>query len=73
MRDLERMGIKWTPEYDQLLLLKILETHQVQIKGERIREAWPKDKEAPTARAITERIFRLRGGHREFPSLFLPS
>ena len=37
----------------------------MQIKGDKIRDAWPKD-EAPTARAITGRIFRLRGGHRMF-------
>ncbi|MCJ1387213.1 hypothetical protein MMC18_000053 [Xylographa bjoerkii] len=55
------MPIKWTSENDQLLLLKVLETHAVTIDNKAVSAAWPKDKgEIPTPRAITERILKIR-------------
>ncbi|KAH0610769.1 uncharacterized protein H6S33_011196 [Morchella sextelata] len=55
--------MKWTADNDQLLFVKLIETHDVAIKAEKIREAWPKDgREVPTARAISERILRIRNG-----------
>ncbi|KAL3476807.1 hypothetical protein BJX99DRAFT_258141 [Aspergillus californicus] len=54
------MPVKWTPEKDQLLLLKILETHNLQVDVKKVAEAWPNDKEKPTPRAITERLVRMR-------------
>ncbi|MCJ1478296.1 hypothetical protein MMC13_006973 [Lambiella insularis] len=55
------MGIKWTAENDQILLLKILETSNVAIDTKAVSAAWPADSgEVPTARAITERIVKIR-------------
>ncbi|KAI9725843.1 MAG: hypothetical protein M1828_002472 [Chrysothrix sp. TS-e1954] len=53
--------VKWTPEKDQLLLLKILETHELSVDAKRVSAAWPGDQEdIPTARAITERLVKIR-------------
>ncbi|EAU35309.1 predicted protein [Aspergillus terreus NIH2624] len=54
------MPMKWTPENDQLLLLKILETHDLSVDTKRVAEAWPKGDNKPTPRAITERLVRMR-------------
>ncbi|KAK6521195.1 hypothetical protein TWF506_001420 [Arthrobotrys conoides] len=55
------MPVKWTAENDHLLLLTLLETHSVKIDGEKIRAAWPLNgSEIPTARAIRERITKIR-------------
>ncbi|KAL2853022.1 hypothetical protein BJX68DRAFT_265261 [Aspergillus pseudodeflectus] len=54
------MPMRWTPEKDQLLLLKILETHQLAVDTKRIAEAWPAGEDKPTPRAITERLVRMR-------------
>ncbi|KAI9800453.1 MAG: hypothetical protein M1833_003339 [Piccolia ochrophora] len=55
------MVVKWTPEIDQILLLKILEVHpELALNTSAIAGAWPTDKEAPTPRAISERLVRLR-------------
>ncbi|KAI9038365.1 uncharacterized protein KD926_010901 [Aspergillus affinis] len=60
------MPVRWTPENDQLLLLKILETHDLSVDPKRVAEAWPttvengKAIDRPTARAITERLVRMR-------------
>ncbi|KAI9827368.1 MAG: hypothetical protein M1826_006293 [Phylliscum demangeonii] len=55
------MPVKWTPEYDQMLLLKILETHPtLSVDTSAVSAAWPTDKERPSARAITERLVRIR-------------
>ncbi|MCJ1254849.1 hypothetical protein MMC24_002665 [Lignoscripta atroalba] len=55
------MPIKWTPENDQLLLLKILETSAVQADVKAISAAWPTDRgETPTPRSITERLVKIR-------------
>ncbi|BCS18939.1 uncharacterized protein APUU_11767A [Aspergillus puulaauensis] len=53
------MPMKWTPEKDQLLLLKILETHELKVNTNKVAEAWPEG-DKPTARAITERLVRMR-------------
>ncbi|MCJ1284264.1 hypothetical protein MMC26_003595 [Xylographa opegraphella] len=55
------MPIKWTSENDQLLLLKVLETHAISIDTKAIVAAWPTNNgEVPTPRAITERILKIR-------------
>ncbi|PLB45245.1 hypothetical protein P170DRAFT_479764 [Aspergillus steynii IBT 23096] len=60
------MPMKWTPENDQLLLLKILETHDLSVDTKRVADAWPinedsgKKNDRPTPRAITERLVRMR-------------
>ncbi|KAF3311807.1 hypothetical protein TWF173_008075 [Orbilia oligospora] len=55
------MPVKWTAENDHLLLLTLLETHSVRVDGEKIRAAWPLNgSEIPTARAIRERITKIR-------------
>ncbi|RVD88455.1 uncharacterized protein DFL_002640 [Arthrobotrys flagrans] len=55
------MPVKWTAENDHLLLLTLLETHSVRVDGEKIRAAWPSNgSEIPTARAIKERITKIR-------------
>ncbi|TPX23677.1 hypothetical protein DIZ76_013013 [Coccidioides immitis] len=61
------MPIKWTPENDQILLLKILETHQLSVDTKKVSEAWPQaDPNAiPTPRAITERLHRIKKASKE--------
>ncbi|MCJ1382718.1 hypothetical protein MMC17_005831 [Xylographa soralifera] len=55
------MPIKWTSENDQLLLLKVLETHPISIDTKAVVAAWPTNNgEIPTPRAITERILKIR-------------
>ncbi|EGE83786.1 hypothetical protein BDDG_06731 [Blastomyces dermatitidis ATCC 18188] len=56
------MPVKWTPEMDQQLLLKILETHELSVNASKVLEAWPSNdpKAKPTARAITERLVKIR-------------
>ncbi|KAL2852503.1 hypothetical protein BJY01DRAFT_244501 [Aspergillus pseudoustus] len=54
------MPMRWTPEKDQLLLLKILETHNLSVDTKKVAEAWPSNEEKPTARAITERLVKMR-------------
>ncbi|KAI4121022.1 MAG: hypothetical protein LQ338_006609 [Usnochroma carphineum] len=52
------MPIKWTPEKDQTLLLKILETSSISADVKAISETWRED--APTPRAISERLVKIR-------------
>ncbi|KAG0132164.1 hypothetical protein HOY82DRAFT_669536 [Tuber indicum] len=53
--------MKWTADNDQLLFLKLIETHDVSVRPQKIQEAWPRDgREVPTARAISERIAKIR-------------
>ncbi|KAL8823926.1 MAG: hypothetical protein Q9170_008290, partial [Blastenia crenularia] len=54
------MPIKWTPERDQTLLLKILETSSISADVKAISESWPEGEEAPTPRAIQERLHKIR-------------
>ncbi|KAK6534345.1 hypothetical protein TWF281_005668 [Arthrobotrys megalospora] len=55
------MPVKWTAENDHLLLLTLLETHNIKVDGELIKAAWPSNGgEVPTARAIKERIVKIR-------------
>ncbi|KAL2004825.1 hypothetical protein VTN00DRAFT_3098 [Thermoascus crustaceus] len=56
------MPMKWTPENDHVLLLKILETHDISVDVKKVAAAWPDtdDGAKPTPRAITERLVRLR-------------
>ncbi|KLJ06306.1 hypothetical protein EMPG_10290 [Blastomyces silverae] len=56
------MPVKWTPEMDQQLLLKILETHKLSVNTSEIAKAWPGNdpKAKPSARAITERLVKIR-------------
>ncbi|KAF9886625.1 hypothetical protein FE257_011265 [Aspergillus nanangensis] len=58
------MPVKWTPETDQRLLLKILETHDFSLNPKKVSDAWlakgENPKNQPTPRAITERLVRLR-------------
>ncbi|KAI4212055.1 MAG: hypothetical protein LQ351_005237 [Letrouitia transgressa] len=51
------MGVKWTPEQDQI----ILETSDVRVDSKAIAERWPKEKGfSPTPRAIQERLVKIR-------------
>ncbi|KAK4690341.1 hypothetical protein P7C71_g6429, partial [Lecanoromycetidae sp. Uapishka_2] len=54
------MPIKWTPEVDQVLLLKILETSNVSADTDAIAATWPEHMEKPTSRAIRERLVKIR-------------
>ncbi|RHZ72345.1 hypothetical protein CDV55_104519 [Aspergillus turcosus] len=56
------MPMRWTPENDQLLLLKILETHELSVDANKVAAAWPgtDDNEKPTPRAIKERLVKMR-------------
>ncbi|KAL4999275.1 hypothetical protein BDV10DRAFT_184438 [Aspergillus recurvatus] len=56
------MPMRWTPENDQLLLLKILETHDIRLDPKKVAEVWPtiEGQDKPTPRAITERLVRMR-------------
>ncbi|KAI9807611.1 MAG: hypothetical protein M1825_005551 [Sarcosagium campestre] len=55
------MPVKWTPDNDQVLLLKILETHPtISVDASAVANAWPADREKPTARAISERLVKIR-------------
>ncbi|KAL1984479.1 hypothetical protein VTN96DRAFT_9078 [Rasamsonia emersonii] len=55
------MPVKWTSENDHILLLKILETHNITVNAAKIAAAWPGDADSkPTPRAISERLFKLR-------------
>ncbi|KAF1986294.1 hypothetical protein K402DRAFT_421155 [Aulographum hederae CBS 113979] len=55
------MGVSWTAETDHILLLKILEVHNFKIDYQKVREVWPTNRgEIPTARAISERIVKIR-------------
>ncbi|KAE8419417.1 hypothetical protein BDV36DRAFT_294252 [Aspergillus pseudocaelatus] len=56
------MPMRWTPENDQLLLLKILETHDLSVDTKKVAEAWPgtDSNSRPTPRAITERLVKMR-------------
>ncbi|KAF2181717.1 hypothetical protein K469DRAFT_691806 [Zopfia rhizophila CBS 207.26] len=54
------MPMKWTPENDHILLLKLVETHGIQVDGAKIVAAWPDNApEKPTPRAIKERFAKL--------------
>ncbi|PWY94919.1 hypothetical protein BO94DRAFT_581269 [Aspergillus sclerotioniger CBS 115572] len=54
--------MRWTPTNDQLLLLKILETHDLSVDTKRVAAAWPisEGEDRPTPRAIAERLVRMR-------------
>ncbi|RAK74861.1 uncharacterized protein BO72DRAFT_450319 [Aspergillus fijiensis CBS 313.89] len=54
--------MRWTPEADQLLLLKIVETHNLSVNYRKVAEAWPvaAGELPPTPRAISERLVRIR-------------
>ncbi|KAE8381073.1 hypothetical protein BDV26DRAFT_289775 [Aspergillus bertholletiae] len=56
------MPMRWTPENVQLLLLKILETHDLSVDTKKVAEAWPGSdpNSRPTPRAITERLVKMR-------------
>ncbi|EFR00827.1 hypothetical protein MGYG_03831 [Nannizzia gypsea CBS 118893] len=55
------MPIRWTSENEQMLLIKLLETHEISVDTKKISEAWPAENEGrPTPRAITERIQKIR-------------
>ncbi|KAF2474145.1 uncharacterized protein BDR25DRAFT_385605 [Lindgomyces ingoldianus] len=54
------MPMNWTPSNDQILLLKLIETHNISVDGDKIAKAWPPGDVQPTKRAITERFVRLR-------------
>ncbi|KAF2263879.1 hypothetical protein CC78DRAFT_580996 [Lojkania enalia] len=55
------MPMAWTPRNDQILLVKLIETHGIPINADKIAEAWPSDAAAkPTPRAIKERFVKIR-------------
>ncbi|KAI9853152.1 MAG: hypothetical protein M1838_000008 [Thelocarpon superellum] len=55
------MPVKWTPDNDHILLLKLLETHPaIAIDTGAISASWPSDREKPSPRAITERFVKIR-------------
>ncbi|RAL02417.1 uncharacterized protein BO80DRAFT_501095 [Aspergillus ibericus CBS 121593] len=59
--------MRWTSDNDQLLLLMIIETHDLRIDTKRVAAAWPtaEGTTGPTPRAITERLVKLRQTARE--------
>ncbi|KAF2715237.1 hypothetical protein K504DRAFT_457408 [Pleomassaria siparia CBS 279.74] len=54
------MVMSWTPDNDRILLLKLIETHSIDVKPSLIADAWPTGGSKPTPRAISERFVRLR-------------
>ncbi|KAI9653841.1 MAG: hypothetical protein M1821_006872 [Bathelium mastoideum] len=56
------MPVKWGTDNDHRLLLTIISTHKLTIDSKKVAENWPKDcgGEKPTARAISERLFKIR-------------
>ncbi|KAK2766227.1 hypothetical protein FQN54_007743 [Arachnomyces sp. PD_36] len=56
------MPVRWTPQNDQLLLLKILETHKLSVDTKKVAESWPKNNPegVPTPRAIEQRLIKIR-------------
>ncbi|CEJ56670.1 hypothetical protein PMG11_02871 [Penicillium brasilianum] len=55
--------MRWDTSADQLLLLKIVETHDISVDTNKVAAAWPVSPDGqpgPTARAIKERIGKLR-------------
>ncbi|EON69616.1 hypothetical protein W97_08876 [Coniosporium apollinis CBS 100218] len=55
------MPVKWSPDMDQLLLVKMMETHDLKVDANKVISAWPTDRgDIPTARAITERLVKIR-------------
>ncbi|RDW70750.1 uncharacterized protein DSM5745_08261 [Aspergillus mulundensis] len=57
------MPIKWSADMDKLLLVKIIETHDLKVDAKRVADAWPgttEGQDKPTPRAITERLVRIR-------------
>ncbi|PGH17704.1 hypothetical protein AJ80_04712 [Polytolypa hystricis UAMH7299] len=68
------MPVKWTPDTDQILLLKIIETHDLSVDTKRVAEAWPKTdpKQIPTPRAISERIGKIKSIAKANGATFTP-
>ncbi|KAI5307794.1 hypothetical protein KEM55_007403 [Ascosphaera atra] len=56
------MPVRWTAEADQLILVKLLETHSIKVDYAAIAAAWPNDDRVgrPTTKAISQRIAKLR-------------
>ncbi|KAK2805110.1 hypothetical protein FQN50_006355 [Emmonsiellopsis sp. PD_5] len=56
------MPVKWSAAMDQLLLTKILETHNLSVDTRKVSEAWPGEdpNSKPTHRAITERLVKIK-------------
>ncbi|ORY09933.1 hypothetical protein BCR34DRAFT_615539 [Clohesyomyces aquaticus] len=54
------MPMQWTPANDQLLLVALIQTHIITIDYSKIAEAWPEGGAKPTARAISERLIKIR-------------
>ncbi|PWY86890.1 hypothetical protein BO70DRAFT_427885 [Aspergillus heteromorphus CBS 117.55] len=54
--------MRWDSTSDQLLLIKIIETHSISVDTKKIAAAWPSTEAepGPTPRAITERLVRIR-------------
>ncbi|KAJ6116016.1 hypothetical protein N7523_006433 [Penicillium sp. IBT 18751x] len=55
------MPIRWTADADQTLLLKILETQDLNVDYAKVAAAWPGPAEnRPTPRAIRERLVKIK-------------
>ncbi|KAI5301494.1 hypothetical protein KEM56_001659 [Ascosphaera pollenicola] len=58
------MRVNWGPEANQLLLLKLLETHTIRIDADKIAAAWQhaakENGEGPSVRSIKDQLTRLR-------------
>ncbi|EPS29607.1 hypothetical protein PDE_04557 [Penicillium oxalicum 114-2] len=55
--------MRWTPVADQILLVKILETHDLVLDTNKVAQAWPENTGGelpPTPRAVKERIAKIR-------------
>ncbi|CAI7667351.1 hypothetical protein N7533_006974 [Penicillium manginii] len=53
--------VRWTAENDQILFMKILETHEISVDSGKVAAAWPGEEESrPTGRAIKERITKIK-------------
>ncbi|KAF2012641.1 hypothetical protein BU24DRAFT_453012 [Aaosphaeria arxii CBS 175.79] len=55
------MPMNWSAENDRILLMKLVETHRINIDASDIAQAWPTNTaHQPSARAISERFVKLR-------------
>ncbi|CAI7613574.1 unnamed protein product [Penicillium pancosmium] len=53
--------VRWTAENDQILLAKMIEAHDFSVDTAKMATLWPGDEESrPTARAIKERIAKIK-------------
>ncbi|RAO74002.1 uncharacterized protein BHQ10_010014 [Talaromyces amestolkiae] len=54
------MPMQWTLANERLLFLRILELSNTTVDYRKVSETWPNEDERPTARAVSEHIFKLK-------------